>query len=590
MLMPGFSIVGNVVGGAGTDTLAFAGTGDGTFNLGSIGTGTQQYQNFENFQVASGTWSFSGTTTAAFTVNGGTVMGTGTFGGLTVNGGTVAPGNSIGTMTVNGAFTLGGGAVYEVEVNAAGQSDKVIVNGTVNLTGATLRVLAANGNYKPKTDYTIIQNDGNDAVTGTFASITSSLAFLTPTVIYNGGTGNDVVLTLERNATLFSDVARTRNQRAVAGALDRFPTNNPLFLAVLNQSASGARTAFDALSGEIHASVAGTLADDSRYVREAVLGRLMQASHTGEALSAGGPQVAALDQQAYALGYDGKHLVDAPARQPLAFWTQGFGAWGDFNGDGNAATADRNLGGFVSGMDANIGSGWRAGLATGASFSDVSVDARYSAADVESYHLGGYVGGMAGAFALRGGGMWAWSDIDTSRAVVFPNFYERQKASYDADTGQLFGEVAYPTQMGGIALEPFGGLAFVSVNTDSFKEHGGPQASLRGVNLDQDVGYTSLGLRMASTMMFGGMQVVPHLSAAWQHAFDDVTPDAALAFATTGIGFTVYGVPLAQDSALIDTGLDLALGPRTTAGVSYSGQFGERVTDNAVKGRFTWLF
>jgi len=58
------------------------------------------------------------------------------------------------------------------------------------------------------------------------------------------------------------------------------------------------------------------------------------------------------------------------------------------------------------------------------------------------------------------------------------------------------------------------------------------------------------------------MQVTPHLSAAWQHAFDDVTPDAGLTFAATGIGFTV------------------------TAGVSYSGQFG----DHAIKGRFTWLF
>jgi uncharacterized protein with beta-barrel porin domain len=43
----------------------------------------------------------------AFTVNGGTVKGTGTFGDLTVNNGMLAPGNSIGTMTVNGVFTLG---------------------------------------------------------------------------------------------------------------------------------------------------------------------------------------------------------------------------------------------------------------------------------------------------------------------------------------------------------------------------------------------------------------------------------------------------------------------------------------------------
>ena len=91
-------------------------------------------------------------------------------------------------------------------------------------------------------------------------------------------------------------------------------------------------------------------------------------------------------------------------------------------------------------------------------------------------------------------------------------------------------------------------------------------------------------------MMFGGMELVPHLSAAWQHAFDDVTPGASLAFATTGIGFDVAGVPLAEDSALIDAGLDLAVSEKITAGVSYTGQFGDGVTDNGVKGRFTWLF
>ena len=69
-----------------------------------------------------------------------------------------------------------------------------------------------------------------------------------------------------------------------------------------------------------------------------------------------------------------------------------------------------------------------------------------------------------------------------------------------------------------------------------------------------------------------------------------MTPGAALAFASTGIGFGIEGVPLAQDSALIGAGLDLALGERTTAGVSYAGQFGDGVTDNGVRGRFTWLF
>ena len=43
----------------------------------------------------------------AFTVNGGTVKGTSTFGDLTVNNGMLAPGNSIGTMTVNGVSYSG---------------------------------------------------------------------------------------------------------------------------------------------------------------------------------------------------------------------------------------------------------------------------------------------------------------------------------------------------------------------------------------------------------------------------------------------------------------------------------------------------
>ncbi|HML92602.1 autotransporter domain-containing protein [Methyloceanibacter sp.] len=631
-LHPTAAVNGKVLAGPGTDTLAFGGEGHGKFDLDDIDTGdrTKQFQEFEIFQVDSGTWSFSGATPYAFTLNGGTLKGSGTFGELISNGGTISLGNSIGAMTINGDFTLRRGTVYEVEVNAAGENDRAIVNGTVNLTGATLRVLAQKGSYKTRTNYTIIENDGSDAVVGKFGSIVTNYAFLTPTVVYDGGDGNDVELTLLRTVVpitssgsgsgggsgsgsgggtggtggtsgvtylSFCSVADTRNQCGVAEALDPLPTDNPLFLSVLTQTEEGARQAFDSLSGEVHATVASTLVDDSRYARNAVLGRLMQASHRGSALAASGPQVASqaagYDSGAMLLGdaslYQDGPLAD-PASQPLAFWTQAFGAWGDFSGNKNAASADRDLGGFISGMDASVGDTWRVGVATGASFSDVSVKDRYSSANVSTYHLGGYAGGKVEGFALRGGGLWAWSEIETSRAVVFPNFYERQTANYDATTGQLFGEVAYPTEAGGIELEPFAGLAFVSLDTDRFKERGGPQASLRGANPDQDVGYTTVGLRLAKTMMWGNMQVTPHIEAAWLHAFNDVTPGANLAFAATGTGFSVTGVPLAEDSALLDAGLDFALSDRLSAGVSYSGQYADEITDNAVKGRMTWLF
>ena len=551
---------------------------------------------------ATGTLIVNGSIVSATTANNGaTLMGTGQLGATTILGGGIyAPGTySIGTQTVDGNFTLSAAAIYEVEANAAGQGDKVIITGlasVVNINGAILHVLAQNGSYAPSTQYTIIDNNSSNTVAGTFAEVTSNLAFLTPIVAYNVGPGNnDVVLTLERNATLFTSVAKTRNQRAVAGALDQFPTNNALFLAMLNQTADGARQAFDALSGEIHATVSGVLADDSRYLREAVLGRLKQATYTNTnagqvaSLGAGGPTLASLDSSAMALGYDDKSLTFPAAAPSLAFWTRAYGAWGDFDGNNNAASASRDLRGFVSGMDARVGGTWRAGLGAGYAQSNVSVADRHSAAEVESFHLAGYTGGMAGTFALRGGGAWTWNDIDSSRAVIFPGFFQREKASYEADTGQVFGEAAYPIAMGRSTLEPFAGLAFVSIDTGSFTEKGA-EAALNSRGFDQDVGYSTLGLRAATTMAWNSVTITPHVSAAWQHAFDDVTPGAALAFASTGNSFDVTGVPLAENTALIEAGLDLSLGPNTAAGVSYSGQFGDGVADNAVKGRVTWLF
>jgi uncharacterized protein with beta-barrel porin domain len=52
----------------------------------------------------------------------------------------------------------------------------------------------------------------------------------------------------------------------------------------------------------------------------------------------------------------------------------------------------------------------------------------------------------------------------------------------------------------------------------------------------------------------------------------------------------VYRMPLAAHIALIDPGFYFNLSPSTTASVSYSGQFGDNVSDNAVEGRLSWLF
>ncbi len=122
-------------------------------------------------------------------------------------------------------------------------------------------------------------------------------------------------LTLVRNDVTFTSAAQTPNQRAVAMALDRSAPLTPLAQAVANLTAAGALQAFDALSGELHGSVQTTIIDDSRYIRQAVLGRLRQAPYADgagnmAALGSGGRPLA------YAAAAPGGASADPPAIGP----------------------------------------------------------------------------------------------------------------------------------------------------------------------------------------------------------------------------------------------------------------------------------
>jgi len=599
------SIVGNVTNNANlifnrSDAVTFGGaiSGTGAVQHNGIGnttlTAASTYTGLTN--INAGTLTVNGSLVSSVNVNsGGTLMGTGTVGGINaLSGGVVAPGNSIGTLNVVGPVAFGAGSTFQVEVNAAGQSDRIVATGAATLTGGTVQVLAAPGNYALNTVYNILHAS---SVTGTFAGVTSNLAFLAPTLTYDA---DDVFLTLVRNTSAFSTVAQTFNQRAVAGALDASAFGSTLVQAILPLTAPQSLVAFDQLSGEVHASTAGVLVDESRYMRGAVLGRLRQGSYGGEtsmaSLSTGGPQVAFADGELdSALAYGKSPIVTkaprvAPPQGPdLAFWAQGFGARGTFDSDGNAASLKRDLAGFLTGFDARFGGNWRAGIAAGYTASRNSLDGRGTAI-VESGHLAAYSGASVGRLNLRVGGAYAFHSIDTDRTIAFAGFFDRTTARYDGGTGQIFGEAGYGFAFGQVAVEPFAGAAWVHLKTDAANERGGAAALALAAN-SFEVGYSSLGIRAASMIPLGNdMMLIPRASVAWQHAFNSVTPTAALAFQSTAAAFVVAGVPIARDAVLAEAGFDLAIGRSTTLGVSYVGQLARNVHDHAAKGKFSWKF
>lgn len=500
-----------------------------------------------------------------------------TFGGLGsfVNQGTLTMANGVAGDIVSqtgGHATFAAGSVFAIDVNAAGQADRYVTTGTVTINGGTVQVLAGAGEYAPSTTYTIVTANGGR--TGGFDGVTSNLAFLDPSLSYDA---NNVYLTMTRNAVLFQNVGVTPNQIATGGGVESSGPGHPVYDAVLTLSAPQARYAFDQLSGEVHASAKTAMLEDSRFIRNAVNDRLRG--------SFDGVGAAAMPVMAYAAG--GPQYVPATTDR-FAVWGQAFGSWGHWNGDGNAARFNRSIGGFFIGADVPVFDSWRFGAVAGYSRTSFNVRDRASTGSSDNYHLGLYGGTAWGDFALRTGAAATWHDISTGRSVIFPGFGDSLKGNYTAATAQVFGELAYGFRFGRARFEPFANFAYVNLHTGGFTERGGT-AALTSVASSTNAAFATLGLRASTTFDLGGTTLTAKGMLGWRHAFGDATPLSTMRFAGSD-AFTIAGVPIALNAAVVEAGLDYAIAPNATLGVFYSGQFGGSAIDQSVRANLNVKF
>lgn len=141
----------------------------------------------------------------------GFLKGNGTVGNINMNCGKVAPGLSPGVLNSSNVNYTGG--TYEVELggitpgNGDDKHDQLNVTGTVDLGSATALSVVHWNNFRPalNNQFVIINNDGSDAVVGTFQGLaqgaTLTVDGITYTISYTGGDGNDVVLTATNVST-----------------------------------------------------------------------------------------------------------------------------------------------------------------------------------------------------------------------------------------------------------------------------------------------------------------------------------------------------------------------------------------------------
>ena len=266
-----------IVAGANISNATFAfGTGGDTIQLdGAAGaTGTfdvTKGTGYESLSVVGGVWTLQNT--AAYTggtvvanggtlavnnnittssgVNvlaGGTLKGTGTLPTTTVAG-TLAPGNSIGTINVAGNLTFSAGSTYQVETSPT-TADKTVATGTATISStATVNAVDTGGVYSNGTRLTILTANGG--ITGTFGSLTltGSYTGARPSLSYDAKNVYLDFVSLKLVPLLPANY--TRNQLAVASAIDTNATLPAAFAALSALSGAPLAAAMDELSGEI---------------------------------------------------------------------------------------------------------------------------------------------------------------------------------------------------------------------------------------------------------------------------------------------------------------------------------------------------
>ena len=273
------------------------------------------------------------------------------------------------------------------------------------------------------------------------------------------------------------------------------------------------------------------------------------------------------------------------------FWVQGLGNAGSLDPQHGSAGLKHDTQGLLLGADWAIDHAWRVGV-MGAKTSS-RFDAPRYAADLDSWHLGGYAVRQDGPFALRLGAIYSNHAGQNKRSVSLLTYHDSLKSKYNASSQTLFSELGYQLGSGDSTVEPFVGLGYQRYQRDRFKESGGVTALNVGPQTQRNLNST-FGLRLATLYRFdNNMSLTPHLSTSWKHLYGDVNSQVRQTsrYAPGLIdGYTITGTALDRDSFDLQAGLDLALSTQHSVGLTYTSQAGNHGHDQGLMGQWKMSF
>jgi len=559
------TIAGNIFNGSSSDLSIDGGTGStfGTltgYTSGSIGTITNTSSNVVfgsgnlllNDTINVGSNAVNNTGTAVLQVNQAVTI-TGNYNqgaGATLQIGVASGATPLGTLTdtgygrlvVTGNSTIASGSTVTLQSNgyafAAGQRYVVVdTAGTAVYNPGSLNY-SINGYTSSVTGATVANGSNSDLVLNVVSATLISTSTSTPTPKVSPTTSNA--------------------SNAIGGLLGYTGVGSPqllnLYNAMIALEANGTAAAVTRAGTQLapisQASVAQAATAPTTSVLNVVSGhldslRLADNDGLGGASGATSSGVSTGDS--------------APAN----------GAWGQVFG-GHASQSERdqvdgynaNFGGLMVGVDRALSDTWRVGgvFSYSNSLIDNTGDTSGDSTRLNSYGLMGYGGYTANRwYANISGGIVA-QHYDSTRGIDFSGFSGQANGSFSGMQYVIRSEAGMPLAVGPLTVTPLAALTYSYLHQNGYVESGGDGAGLAVGAAHSTSVKSDLGARFARQFTTSYGVLVPELTVAWRHEYDNTRVSTAASYAADPTGETSFTtVGPSPESNLADLSLGLTL-------------------------------
>lgn len=501
-------------------------------------------------------------------------------------------------------------ASYEGDgVLVVGANTPLKTNEKADIKGGTLIAnISDNAAYLAKTPWTVVRADGG--ISGAFDRfmLSTSLAFLTPTLSYSA-----TEATLSFALTPFGVAAQNRNQLNVANGLtagvfgpmsaaganvlNTLFYGGPAFAPALFNTVSGAGlVGAEVTAMNVGSMVTSTITDQIAFWRSGATNDV-----NGMTLYEGGSDAPQGANKTTTSVNAGQSRLSSAV--PL---TRTYRAWGSVfagaaNIDANATmgtpSLNNNFYGGLLGVDYQIDPRTLIGVAIGGSSANFNANTASTSGSLTGFHLGLY-----GAYTVNSSYLAlsetfsAYSNQTTRKAGGFGTLsQETLSANFGATEWRTRAEAGHEFTVGGMKVTPFAALEFAAYSNGSFSETSnlGTQSSLALGNNGQ-TGYSLplfIGMRLAHNFTFdNGWRLGLVGSVAYVHEFFPNPEFSNYLIGLPAGNFTVIG-PRAGDNLLqAKLGAQLNINKSTAFFASFQGEFASNATayGGTAGFKYTW--